>query len=164
MASSGLLERSTGRSRRLILVVGALAVAGASAFLMWWMTTLSGLPDVGDPFDVATFANPPVADDENAFVLYRQAVARLVEQPSGITFDWATAGLDEKGWLERNREALEVWRRGTERPEAIYLRPGSQTLMTQLTVIQQVRSFPRLAQLEGGRLEAEGDVEGAWRW
>ncbi len=164
MPRNGLLEPATGRSRRLILIVGALALAGASAFLTWWMTTLSGLPDVGDPFDVAAFADPMVPDDENAFVLYRQAVGKLVAEPADINYDWATTGPLGKGWLERNREALELWRRGSERPKALYMPPRSLTVMTQLPVIQQIREFPRLAQLEGGRLEAEGDLEAAWRW
>ncbi len=145
-------------------MLGALALAGASAFLTWWTTTLSGLPDVGDPFDVAAFADQPVPDEENAFVLYRQAVGRLVNEPADISYQWATAGPVEKGWLERNREALEIWRRGTERPKACYIPPQSMTVMTLLPVIQKLRQFPRLGQLEGGRLEAEGDLEGAWRW
>jgi hypothetical protein len=164
LARNSLLEPATGRSRRLILIVGALTLAGSTAFLSWWMTTLSGLPDIGDPFDVAAFADTPVPDDENAFVLYREAVKKLVEEPAEITYDWGTTGPVGKGWLQRNREALEVWRRGTERPKALYMPPRTLTVMTQLPVIQQSREFARLAQLEGSRLEAEGDLEGAWRW
>src|SRR4051794_3895966 len=35
---------------------------------------------------------------------------------------------------------------------------------TQLVVVQELRSFLSLAQLEGSRLEAEGNMGGAWRW
>ncbi len=145
-------------------MIGALALAGASAFLTWWTTTLMGLPDIGDPFDVAAFADPMVPDDENAFVLYRQAVGKLVAEPADINYDWATTGPVGKGWLERNREALELWRRGAERPKALYMPPRSLTVMTQLPVVGEIRGFARLAQLEGSRLEAEGDLEGARRW
>ena len=40
------------RLGRLALALAALALSGSTAFLTWWTTTLMGLPDVGDPFDV----------------------------------------------------------------------------------------------------------------
>ena len=163
MESIRLLEPSTGRRRRWVLFVGALALAGSTAFLTWWTTTLMGLPDIGDPFDVAAFTDSPVPDDENAFVLYKQAVDRLTNEPSDMTYDWSKAGPVEKGWLARNREALDLWRRGTERPGALYIPVKSVSITTQLPVIQKIRACVRLAQLEGTRLEAEGDLEGAWR-
>ena len=164
MESIRLLEPSMGRRRRWVLLVGALALAGSTAFLTWWTTTLMGLPDIGDPFDVAAFTDSPVPNDENAFVLYKQAVDRLTDEPSDMTYDWSKAGTVERGWLARNREAMELWRRGSERPESLYIPVKSLTISTQLTVAQEIRQFPRLARLEAGRLEAEGDLEGAWRW
>jgi hypothetical protein len=163
LGRTNLLEPAKVRSRRVILLVAMLVVAGGSASLTWWMTTLSGLPDIGDPFDVSSVVDPPVPDDENAFTLYREAVAKLVAEPSDMTYNWATAGPVEKGWLERNRPAMEIWRRGTERSRALYIPARSITIETQLPVVQEMRAFARLAQLEGGRLEAEGDLEGAWR-
>jgi hypothetical protein len=163
LARIGVLEPATGRSRRLLLLVGALVLAGGSAFLTWWMTTLSGLPDIGDPFDVAAFAERPIPDDENGYVFYRLAADRFVDEDAEMTYDWATTGPVGKGWLERNREALELWRRGSERPKALYVPSRSMNLMTQLPVVNTVRRFARLARLEAGRLEAEGDLEGAWR-
>ncbi len=151
------------RIRRLILALAAVALAGSTAFVTWWMTTLSGLPDIGDPFDVAGFAERPVPDDENAYVLYRQATTLIGEEPSDLTYDWSAAGPLEKAWLARNREALGLWRAGTERPKALYVPSRSMTIMTQLKVVQEIRHFARLARLEAGRLEAEGDLEGAWR-
>ena len=155
-------EAKPRRPGRLIAVLAALALAGSTAFLTWWTTTLMGLPDVGDPFDVAALADSPVPDDENAFVLYRQAVDRLTNEPSDMTYDWSKAGTVERGWLARNREALDLWRRGTERPGALYIPVKSVSITTQLPVIQKIRACVRLAQLEGTRLEAEGDLEGAW--
>ena len=156
-------EARPRRPGRLLAGLAALALAGSTAFLTWWTTTLMGLPDIGDPFDVAAFADSPVPDDENAFVLYKQAVDRLTNEPSEMTYDWSKAGTVEKGWLARNREALDLWRRGTERPGALYIPVKSVSITTQLPVIQDIRACVRLAQLEGTRLEAEGDLEGAWR-
>ena len=165
LARVELAGRSTGRARRWIFLAGALSVAGASAFATWWTTTLYGLPDVGDPFDVAAFVEKPVPDDENAYTLYREAARRIGEEPNDqMTWDWATAGPVEKGWLEQNREPLELWRRGTERPRSLYIPSRSINSLTLLPVVQKCRVFVRLAQLEGSRLEAVGDLEGAWRW
>ena len=157
-------EAKPRRPGRLIAVLAALALAGSTAFLTWWTTTLMGLPDIGDPFDGAAFTDSPVPDDENAFVLYKQAVDRMKDEPSEMTYDWSKAGTVERGWLARNREALDLWRRGTERPKALYVPSKSMTIMTQLTVVGEIRKCTRLAQLEASRLEAEGDLEGAWRW
>jgi hypothetical protein len=148
-----------------MVLLGGVVLAGSTALMTWWTTTLMGLPDVGDPFDVAAFTEAPVADDDNAYVLYREAIARWVpssDQPTN--FDWPAAGPVEKAWLERNREAIGLWRRGTERTKALYVPLRSMTIMTQLPVLDRIRWFMRLAKLEGGRLEAEGDMEGAWQW
>jgi hypothetical protein len=164
LASKVVFERSTTRSRCWVVLVGAFVLAGSTAFLTWWTTTLSGLPDVGDPFDVAAFA-PPVPDEENAYTFYREAVTRLPAGPSGeMSFEWENAGAAEKGWLEGSRASLELWRQGTERSKALYVSPRSMTIVTPLPVIDRIRWLMRLAKLEAGRLEAEGDLDGAWQW
>jgi hypothetical protein len=148
---------------RRLLSLAALALAGSTAFLTWWWTTLMGLPDIGDPFDVAAFA-PPIPDEANAFVLYREAFARLVEAPDKTTGLWPSAGPEERRWFDQSREALDLWRRGTGRPDALYISPHSINVATLLPVIQGLRSFSLLATLEGTRLEAEGNLDGALDW
>ena len=156
---------ATGRSRRALFFLAALGLAGASAFATWRFTSLQGLPDIGDPFDAVTFVERPVPDEENAFTLYREA-ARLVDEESEweFTYDWPTASPEAKAWLERNRRALEVWRRGTERDQALYIPSRSLTLATQLTVVAECRKLARMAWLEATRLESLGDLEAAYRW
>jgi hypothetical protein len=163
LARIGVLEPATARSRRWIVLVGALVLAGGSAFLMWRMTTLSGLPDIGDPFEVAAFGRP-IPDDSNAFVLYKKAFSKLGEVPANATGLWASAGPDERRWLAENREALSLWKLGTARPDALYVPPAKQNLATGLPVVQGLRDFSLLASLEGSRLEAEGDLDGALDW
>ena len=72
-----------------------------------------------------------------------------------MTYDWSAAGPVEKGWLARNREVLELWRSGTERPKALYIPARSMTIMTLLPVVQKIREFAGLAQLDRGEI--------AWR-
>ena len=163
MASNGLLKPRTARSRRWILIVVGLALAGGSAMLCWWLTSLSGLPDIGDPFDVASFGRP-IPDDSNAFVLYRKAFSLLREPPAHSNGVWASASREERQWLLENREALGLWKLGTTRPDALYIPSAKQNLTTGLPVVQGLRYFSLLASLEGSRLEAEGDIDAARDW
>ena len=157
-------ERPSNPRRRRIWAIALVVLAAVAIFATYRATSLSGLPDVGDSFDVAEFADVKVADDRNAFTLYRQATERITREPQGSTYDWSTAGEAEKRWLETNRAAMQLWRRGTERPEALYIPPRTMTFATILPVIQELRSFARLAGLEGTRLEAAGDMDGALTW
>jgi hypothetical protein len=55
------------------------AVAGGLLMLaglwVWWATQLWGLPDVGDPFDIAAFEAVSVPAEHNAFFEYREAAS-----------------------------------------------------------------------------------------
>ncbi len=155
-------EPKTARPSRRPWTLAALGLAGLALYFTWRATTLSGLPDIGDPFDVAAFADARVADDDNAFVLYRQAVAKLERQRgTDSNYDWATATESMRLWLAANAESLRLWRRGTERPDALDIPPRTMTFAIMLPVIQELRTLGRLARLEGSRLEAEGDLSGA---
>lgn len=156
--------RAPRRPRRWIGFTGALGLAGLVVFLTWRVTSLRGLPDVGDPFDVAAFADIGVPDDRNAFILYRQAVARMAPMPPGATADWATATDADRRWLAENRAALDLWKRGTGRPDALNIPPRDWKIDTILKTSRELRDLGRLGMMEGARLEAEGDVAGAYSW
>jgi hypothetical protein len=66
-------------------------------------------------------------------------------------------------WLDDNREALELWLIATQCPDALDVKPADLRIDTQMTILQQLREFARLAKLEADRLEAEGDMAGAYR-
>jgi hypothetical protein len=146
--------------------MSGLALAGLIfAVNFWW--ALIRLPDVGDPFDLeAALRSAPVAPGENAFTLYRVASAKLgrSSNPQEDVLDWEGASPTLRAYLASNREALDLWREGTERPEAIYYQTGEATLATILPVIQDLMMLARLGLLEGARLEASGDMAGAWGW
>ena len=139
-------------------------MVAVSLGLTWRATTLRGLPDIGDPFDVAAFSSVSIPDEANAYTLYKEAVGRLTPEPPGATYAWATAGPAERAWLEGSRPALEIWRRGTERREALALSPRSITIETSSPFVQDLRYLVRLARIQGSRLESEGDPAGAWEW
>ena len=167
----GLLFRWIVSSRRRICcVVVALLVTVATPPL-WWAMQLAGLPDVGDPFDVEAFRSFTIPDERNAFVLYRRAGAMLKpladylkgsKDKIGPLIQWSEAGPDVRRWVEDNREAMAVYRQGTERPDAldqsvVFGREGFRTY-------QELWVFHLLVLLEASRLEEQGDMAGAWDW
>jgi hypothetical protein len=163
------LERSRGRKRLALATLYGLIVATAGV-LLWRASRLSGLPDVGDPFDARSLRMLRVPDDRNAFVLYRQAGARLKRDPVidrrifGGPFAYPKGDAKAIAYLAANAEALELWRRGTERPDALCVPLDELTFETRLTVIQDHRQLFRLALIEASRLRDAGDVAGAWGW
>jgi hypothetical protein len=164
----GKLLRGPGRRLLLGLVVASIAVAG-----LWisGIRRVDGLPDVGDPFDIAEALRPIVIPDaDNAYVLYSQARPSPFPVPatvSHVAFDsltWSKAGENVRAFAAEKRPALELWRQGSERPDAIYHQPGQFALDTILRLASDVRFFAMLAALEGSRLEEKGAMDQAWIW
>ena len=142
----------------------------------WWATQLWGLPDIGDPFDVAAFDAVRVPDDRNAFPYYREATSmtsatwrkfranKTDPYLNQFPEDWPKADPSWRDFLAQSGEALAIWRAGSEKPDARYDHPEGLSFRTLLPVSQELRMLARLAILEGSRLEAEGDMAGAWGW
>ena len=151
------------RPRRKLWAFGPALLITLAILIAIKITSLNGLPDIGDPFDIEAFARP-IPDEANAFVLYKRAFEKLGKEPANPSFVWSTADPSQRRWLDENREALGLWREGTGRPDALYIPPKTLTIATLLPVMQAMRSFGRLAILEGTRLEAEGDLKGALDW
>src|SRR5262245_52647135 len=99
------LERARGR-KRVVLALAYLLVLVVVGLLGWRAASLSRLPDVGDPFDVAAFGTVAIPDDENAFILYGQAIATfkpLQGEPAPTnSSDWAQAEPALRRWVEEN--------------------------------------------------------------
>ena len=77
---------------------------------------------------------------------------------------WAKAGTIERDYLDANRPALELWRKGTERPDALFHQPDSLKLDSILAIGTNLGSLSRLAFLEASRLEETGQMGDAWSW
>jgi hypothetical protein len=166
------------KQRRLRLMPGrvlwvglALGVIGIAILWIWGIRNVGLLPDVGDPFDVAVALKPIVIpDSENAFVLYTQAKAKLPGYPRGfgdIDFarvTWSQARDDLRLFVDRIGQALEIWREGTDRPNALYHQPAEIAWDTPLPVIQDLGTLVQMAGLEGSRHEEKGEMAAAWTW
>ncbi len=165
----GLIIRSIGKTRRRIACL-LLALAAIIAMPpLWWSTQLIGLPDIGDPFDIASFRSSTVPDDRNAFVCYREAATLLkpleeyVKAPRTsiqLFARWSKADADHRRLLTENREALAIYRDGSDRPDAFDPSPIVSSRDSDET-FPAGPSFRRMVLLEASRLEDdEGDMAG----
>src|SRR5262245_2693461 len=163
------IERARGRKR--IALAGLLAMCLAAASVLGWRAgSLRELPDAGEPFDVAALGHVAVADDDNAAIVYRRAAALFQldreehERNRKVWHetDWGKAAPEVRRWVEDNRQALEVWRAGADRPEALFVQPEEMTITTVSSTIQSLRELAVAGLLEGSRREQAGDLDGAW--
>ena len=156
------------QTRGRLLAAAGVLLAILLAPPLWWSIQLVGLPDVGEPFDREAFRSFTIPDDRNAYVFYRQAAASL--KPSVRSEDFSTGrvgpvpkdDVEARRWVEENRQAMALYRRGTERPDALDLAPPFSG--ESFGLLRDLQSFHALAELEAGRLEKEGDMAGAWGW
>ncbi|MEX0725639.1 MAG: hypothetical protein WD065_05190 [Planctomycetaceae bacterium] len=144
--------------------------------LLYRSYLLNGIPAIGDPFDVEAFGTVNLPDVENAKIDYEAAMAAMVPLPAiagvdvaaqlddALTNGWEHAGPTIRTWLDDNRPAMEQWKLGTEKPDFLYVQPKELSINTLLPLIQELRTFARLAQLETSRLLSEGKPAEAWVW
>lgn len=172
LAPAVWLERARGRKRLgLLLVYGLVATVGA--LLAWRAMSLRDLPDIGDPFDVQEVMSVQVPDDRNAFVPFAKAGERMkaledenykktvaLRLPYGP--DWSKATPEERRWLARCGEVLDLFEEGADRPDALDVRPEEIAVETPLKTLQELRPLARLALMDASRRMAEGDAAGAW--
>ena len=126
-----LLRKRLRQLARVTIVLAVVLAVAATALAIWWLTSLNGLPDIGDPFDVAAFRAFSVPDDQNAFTYFRRASEKVTPvrwktwsegaDPSEVKFSWSSASPMWREWAGENREVLELFQRGAEQPDAANL-------------------------------------------
>ena len=130
------------------------------------------VPPAAVPFDVDEFCLIEIEPGQNAFDYFSEAT-RLKEvvdadyKASGKTFQWAAdyravmangwsvATVSMKQWLLDHREAMAVWRRGTECSDALIVSP-SETHFDTMPVLLGFQGIARMVECDGMRLESEG--------
>ena len=171
LGHSGAIGRHRAKRGRIVgcgLAVSSLVIL---VIWIWGVRNVDGLPEVGDPFDVAAARQPiDIADSDNAYALYVAAKGEMRKRPavlSRVVFDeltWSKADDDVRAFVQSNRPALELWREGSDRPAAIYNQPGNLAMDTLLPLVQEVAYLASMAGLEGSRHEQEGSMDQAWIW
>jgi hypothetical protein len=158
-----LLRKRLRQLLRMVVVLAACVAVAATAFAIWWLNSLNGLPDIGDPFDVAAFRAFRLPEEQNAFTYLRRASEKLTPirgwsggEPGQLKFSWSTANPTLREWAGENREAFELFLQAAEQADAA--NPAGEPT--------DYRSFHvgliSLALLEASRRQASGDTAGAW--
>ena len=168
----GILKWSIGLSVLAVLVL----FLGSALYLR---VSKPSIRDI-EPFDIDAFTSISVPPEKNATVHYREAAPLFVEQqsaklkPSEVeAFDksydeavakaWKFANDDVRRWLEANRRAMEIWKRGSQLDDSLDVPPGKVHLATDSSLATiGGRTFARLALLDAARLTAEGRNDEAW--
>jgi hypothetical protein len=121
-----LLRKRLRQLLRVVVVLAACVAVAATALAIWWLNSLNGLPDIGDPFDVAAFRAFRLPDEQNAFTYLRRASEKLTPivgmvggngaDPGDLKFSWSIANPTLREWAGENREAFERFSRGRNKP------------------------------------------------
>jgi hypothetical protein len=161
------LQQRPRWGRRVLAALAFLALAVGGSCFIWWGTSLRRLPDIGHPFDLATYGTYDIPDADNAWTYYRKAVAMLTPSPTTPRARgrlWSLLPPQDRDWALANREALETWYVGTTKARSIYNQPKDLRLDTKLDVAQNLRTVSYLANLIASEREDAGDFDGAWKW
>ena len=118
--SSKTLQLLRKRLRQLLRVTLVLAIClavAATALAIWWLNSLNGLPDIGDPFDVAAFRDfPPSRRSECLHI----SPAGVESSSSPIPSPWFSETNPEfRAFVEANRPAVELIIKGAEQVDGI---------------------------------------------
>jgi hypothetical protein len=151
-----LIQLLRKRLRQLLRATFVLAIClalAATAFAIWWLTSLNGLPDIGDPFDVAAFRAFSVPDDQNAFTFLRRAQESLIPSPPSVALSWSELDPTSRQWVEANHRAIELFQQGADQADAA--NPAGESVVNG-------QRLAALVLLEGDRRRERGDTSGAW--
>ena len=168
------IERARGW-RRFVLVAVYAIIALVIGAILWRRSELAGLPDVGEPFDVAVVRWPaPVPGDRNAFSSYQRAAARFQDMTAAVgssfnnaNLSWARSDATLRAWVAANDEAISLMLAGSERPEFVPELPKSLSVqdanMAKTELARRIGWIGTAGLFKAGRLRAEGDHAGAWK-
>ncbi len=161
-----LLRKRLRQLLRVVVVLAACVAVAAAALAIWWFNSLNGLPDIGDPFDVAAFRAFRLPDEQNAFTYLRRASEKLTPivgmvggngaDPGDLKFSWSIANPTLREWAGENREAFELFQQGAEQADAA--NPAGDPKDNRFIDGRLIT----LALLEASRREESGDTAGAW--
>ena len=166
-ASQKMLQLLRKRLRQLLWCILGLALA-AGVFAIWWLTSLYGLPDIGDPFDVAAFKSYQIPDDQNGVVFFQQAFEKLTPLPevpyaaktAAATGSWSKLDPKLQRWVEANRPAIALLQQGADRSDVNW--GSADEFFWHRFPMLNPGGLLWLALVEGGRRAETGDLAGAW--
>jgi hypothetical protein len=161
-----LLRKRLRQLLRVLIVVTICIAVAAGALAIWWLNSLNGLPDVGDPFDVAAFRSFSLPDEKNAFTFFRRSWKTIEPIYAG---GWSETNPEFRAFVEANRPAVELFIKGAEQVDGISgpvgePLPGENNSDLDSAYPLQASSWGLIGMtlMEGGLREERGDMAGAW--
>jgi hypothetical protein len=164
--TAALLRKRLRQLLRVIVVLVAWIAVAAMVLAIWWLNSLNGLPDIGDPFDVAAFRTFSLPDDQNAFTFFRRSWKAIKPIYGG---GWSETNPEFRAFVEANRPAVELFIKGAEQGDGISgpvgePLPGENNSDLDAAYPLQASSWGLIGMtlMEGGLREERGDMAGAW--
>jgi hypothetical protein len=161
-----LLRKRLRQLGRIVFVVTIGLAVAAGALAIWWLNSLNGLPDIGDPFDVAAFRSFTLPDEKNAFTFFRRSWKTIDPIYGG---GWSETNPEFRAFVEANRPAVELFINGAEQGDGISgpvgePLPGENNSDLDSAYPLQASSWGLIGMtlMEGGLREERGDMGGAW--
>lgn len=157
------------RPRVILLLVTIFLIAVAPVAHRGWR--ISQVPDIELPYDPQPILDLVVRDEDNAWVEFRQAVTLVVPMDKALQDDltrawkedWAPIPPSLLEWSTTNRAALEVWKRGVKKPDALYMQAKDfDPYRVQPGLFTEMRLIHRAAEIETMRLLDEDRFDEAW--
>ena len=136
---------------------------------------LSQVPVIPPPFDVDAFGTVEVAEEDNAYPLYKRVVSdwNTTREPTYgdihevVRGSWEVAVRNQRAWewLNDNQHVMEILREAAEKPLYLERQPKEITFFVDESLADKFKKFCWLMILQGKLLELDGgDVEAAWEW
>ncbi|VAX35765.1 hypothetical protein MNBD_PLANCTO02-1646 [hydrothermal vent metagenome] len=135
---------------------------------------LSQVPLAEISFDLKKYATVNITDEENGYIEYKEAVAKLVmsSKPKGgddldiahDEKDWSHATPAIKKWLKDNQKALAIWKKGTGKTRFLSKQPQENSTKQFLESVKISYTLNTLIILNAKRLAYEGKLEESKEW
>ena len=161
-----LLRKQLRQLLRVVVVLAVCVAVAALVLAIWWLNSLNGLPDIGDPFDVAAFRTFRLPDDRNAFTFFRRAWKSIEPIYGG---GWSETNPEFRAFVEANRPAVELFIKGAEQVDGISGPVGeplsgenNSDLDSAYPLQASSWGLIGMTLMEGGLREERGDMTGAW--
>jgi hypothetical protein len=161
-----LLRKRLRTLLRVIVTLAACLAVAALVLAIWWLNSLNGLPDIGDPFDVAAFRSFRLPDDQNAFAFFRRAWKAAEPIYYG---GWSETNPEFRVFVEANHPAVDLFIKASDQVDGISgpvgePLPGENNSDLDNAYPLQASSWGLMGMtlMAGGLREERGDVAGAW--
>jgi hypothetical protein len=117
-----LLRKRLRQLLRITFVVAICLALAAADLAVWWLRSLNGLPEIGEPFDVRAFRAFSVPNGRNAFDFLLRAENQIVPcfAASAWAATWSRADRKLREWVEANHPALRLFQQGPDKADAAH--------------------------------------------